>query len=99
MDPRLWQHQPMDAGLPVPPPVSPWQGVVSIALVVLVVMAFTLYARRQLRAPYPHGRRPLLTGGRDLLGLIGAVVRGAFYLAFSFLLLGRLFFWPRGRRW
>lgn len=99
MDPRLWQHQPTDAGLPVPPPVSPLQGVVSIALVVLVVMAFALYARRQLRAPDAHGRRPLITGVRDLLGLVGTILRGTVYLSFSFLLLGRILFWPRGRRW
>jgi membrane protein implicated in regulation of membrane protease activity len=79
--------------------VSPWQSWLSILLVAFVLVAFALYVRRQFRAPYLGGRRPLLTGGSDLLGLIGAVVRGAFYLAFSFLLLGRLLFWPRGRRW
>ncbi|MET0399122.1 MAG: hypothetical protein ABW277_20175 [Longimicrobiaceae bacterium] len=99
MDPRLWQHQTPDPGFPVPPPVSPWQSWLSILLVALVLVAFALYAHRQFRAPSAGGRRPILTGGGDLLGLIGAVVRGVFYLAFSFLLLGRLLFWPRGRRW
>ena len=99
MDARMWQHQTADPGRPVPPPVSPWQSWASILLVGLVLVAFALYARRQFRAPYTGRRRPLLTGGGDLPGLIGALVWGTFSLAFSFLLLGRLLLWPRGRRW
>ena len=100
MEPSLWQHQTVE------PTVNPMarnptvnafaSGVlVGIVLVVTVILwhrpRSTLGARRR--------RTVVVSGWGDLFRLVGSVARGGLWLIAVLLLLGRIVFWPAGRRW
>jgi Zn-dependent protease with chaperone function len=99
MDPSLWQHQTVQTSpVPVPRDMAV-QTFVSGVLLGIVLVATVLLWRRGRRGPSSATRRPLLTGWGALFSLLGAVARGALLLVFGFVLLGRVLFWPAGRRW
>jgi hypothetical protein len=100
MEPSLWQHQSVEP-LSAPIPRNPeHQAFASGVLFGIVLVATVFLWRRGLRGPRPPRRpRPLVTGWRELFRFLGSLVRGAVFLIFGLLLLGRILLWPAGRRW
>lgn len=99
MDPSLLQHQTVQPN-PVPPPRDmALQAFVSEVLVGVVLVATILLWRRSSRGVRGGKRRPLLTGWGTLFGLLGAIARGALFLIFGLLLLGRILSGVASRRW
>ena len=99
MDPRLWQHQTADPSPILPPPSGPLRSLGSTILAGIVLVAFIAHARREFRNAARTGRRLRLTGWSDLPVFFGVLARAVILLPLSFLLIGRVLFWPRGRRW
>jgi hypothetical protein len=100
MDPALWQHQIVRPTIVPVTSEMAFQTFASGVLFGIVLVAAVLLLRRGSRRPGPaRRRRPLVTGWSDLFRLLGSLVRGALFLVFGLLLLGRVLFWPAGRRW
>ncbi len=100
MQSSLWQHQTLE---PISTPVARDMTVQTFAsgiLVGIVLAATVLLWRRPPFKPTVRRRRaPILTGWGDLFRLFGGIVRGGLWLVAALLLLGRVLFWPAGRRW
>ena len=100
MEPSLWQHQTLE---PISGPIARDATVQTFAsgvLVGIVLAASVLLWRRSGLGPTAGRRRaPILTGWGDLFRLFGGIVRGGLWLVAALLLLGRVLFWPAGRRW
>lgn len=99
MDPSLWQHQIVQPS-PIPAPRNmALQTFVSGALVGVILVATILLWRRNSRGVHSAKRRPLVTGLGALFSLLGAIARGALFLIFGLVLLGRILSGATGRRW
>ena len=100
MEPSLWEHHATD---PITSPVvrdMTVQAFASGVLVGIVVVAAVLMwhrSRSRLR-PLRRGMR-VVSGWGDLFRLGTSVARGVLWLLGLLLLLGRIVFWPMGRRW
>ena len=77
-------------------PVTDTDGV----LVGIVMVATVLLWHRSRSMPGARRRRPaVVSGWGDLFRLVASVARGVLWLIAVLLLLGRIVFWPSGRRW
>ena len=100
METSLWQHQTVE---PIAGPVArdvAVQAFTSGVLVGIVVVATVLLWRRS-RSRLGAGRRRtvVVSSWGDLFRLIASGARGVLWLIAMLLLLGRIVFWPAGRRW
>ena len=67
---------------------------------VAIAVATVLLWHRSRSMPGPRRRRSaVVSGWGDLLRLVASVARGVLWLIAVLLLLGRIVFWPSGRRW
>ena len=100
MEPSLWQHQTIE---PIASSVArdtTAQAFVSGVLVGLVLGATVLLWRRSGPRRVPGRRRAaVVSGWGELFRFVGGCARGILWLIAVLLLLGRIVFWPAGRRW
>jgi uncharacterized RDD family membrane protein YckC len=66
-----------------------------------IVLVATVILWRRSGSTLGARRRPIgvVSGWGDLVRLVGSVIRGGLWLIGVLLLLGRIVFWPAGRRW
>ena len=100
MEPSLWQHQTIE---PITVPnasettVQAFASGVLVGIVVVVTVLLWLRSRPRLAAR--RRRTAIVSGWGDLFRLLAGVARGVLWLIVVVLLLGRIVFWPAGRRW
>jgi hypothetical protein len=100
MDPSLWRHATVQQNVNRAASMSPLEVfVLGMAVGVLIVIMAACFHKSESRGSGTGGRRAFVTGWADLFLLVGAVARGALLLVVALLLLGRVLFWPTGRRW
>ena len=100
MEPSLWQHQTIEPITGPAPRDTTAQAFASGVLVGIVMIATVLLWHRCRSMPGARRRRSaIVSGWGDLLRLVASVARGVLWLIVVLLLLGRIVFWPAGRRW
>ena len=100
MEPSLWQHQTIEPITGPAPRDMTAQVFASGVLVGIVIVATVLLWHRSRSMPGPRRRRSaVVSGWGDLFRLVASVARGVLWLIAVLLLLGRIVFWPSGRRW
>ena len=100
MEPSLWQHQTLEPVTDAGPRDTTAQAFASGVLVGIVMVATVLLWHRSRSMPGPRRRRSaVVSGWGDLFRLVASVARGVLWLIAVLLLLGRIVFWPSGRRW
>ena len=100
MEPLLWQHQTIEPVTGPAPRDSSAQVFASGVLVGIVMVATVLLWLRSGSMRGTGRRRPaVVSGWDDLFRLVASVARGVLWLIAVLLLLGRIVFWPSGRRW
>ena len=99
MEPSLWQHQTIEP-ITGPAPRDTVQVFASGVLVGIVMVATVLMWHRSRSMRGVRRRRSaVVSGWGDLFRLVASVARGVLWLIAVLLLLGRIVFWPSGRRW
>ena len=100
MDPSLWQHQTV-APTVNPMARDPMLNAFASGVLVGIVLVATVILWRRSGSTLGARRRPIgvVSGWGDLVRLVGSVIRGGLWLIGVLLLLGRIVFWPAGRRW
>jgi hypothetical protein len=99
MEPSIWQHQSVQpSDLPVAH-TGAVNAFVSGLLIGGVVVGVILLRLRRRPVPRITNRRVHTSGWVDLFRLLAALARGALWLVVALLLVGRVLFWPAGRRW
>jgi hypothetical protein len=100
MDPSLWNHVIAHPGVDLAAGVSPLEAfLLGVAASGVVVAGAACSGGAPRAGSGAAGRRALVTGWVDLFRLVGAVARVGLLLMVGLLLLGRVLFWPAGRRW
>lgn len=100
MEPSLWEHQTVDAIAHPPRPDSTVQAFASGVLAgIVVAVAILLWRRSRPRALITPRRAAIISGWGDLFRLVAGIARGILWMIAVLLLLGRIVFWPAGRRW
>jgi hypothetical protein len=95
----LWRHQTIVPSTEPPAQETTTQAISSGALIALVVGLIVLLWRRSRSDGRTSRRKVRITGWSELLHLCAGVVRGVLWLIAIAILLGRIEFWPSGRRW
>lgn len=100
MEPSLWQHQTVDTiADPLGPDLTVQAFASGVMAGIVVVVAILLWRQPRSRMAARRRRAAIVTGWGDLFRLVATVVRGVLWLIAVLLLLGRIVFWPAGRRW
>lgn len=100
MEPSLWQHQTVEPiAVPVPRNMAVQTFASGILAGIIVVATVLLWRRSQPRLRTRPRPRALVSGWSDLFRLVAGVARGALLLIVGLFVLGRVLFWPAGRRW
>src|SRR5690554_3272128 len=100
MEPSLLRHQTIEPINGPAPRDMTTQVFASGVLTGIVVVATMLLWHRSGSMPGARRRRPaVVSGWGDLFRLVASVARGVLWLIAVLLLLGRIVFWPTGRRW
>lgn len=100
METLLWAHQTLEsAGPPAAHDTTVQTFTCGLLVGVIIVATVLLWRRPRSRRGTIRSGAPIVTGWGDLFRLVGAIVRGGLWLIAALLLLGRVLFWPAGRRW
>lgn len=100
METSLWTHQTLEsAGPPAAHDTTVPAFTSGLLVGVIIVATVLLWRRPRWRRGTIRSGAPIVTGWSDLFRLVGAIVRGGLWLIAALLLLGRVLFWPAGRRW
>jgi hypothetical protein len=100
MEPSLWQHQTIEPITgPAPRDMAAQVFACGVLVGIVIVTTVLLWRRSRLAPSAPRRRSHVVRGWGDLLRLIASVAHGVLWLVAVLLLLGRLVFFPAGRRW